>query len=72
MWRDGRVNLYSIHLFLAIILLIFPPNTLFHRYRPIRPVRLTGFQQARQAFPLGLGLYRDCGSLVERMKHSVV
>ena len=27
------------------------PNTLFHRQRPIRPVRLTGFQQARQAFP---------------------
>ena len=49
---------------IAIILLIFPPNTLFHRHRPIRPVRLTGFQQARQAFPLGLGLYRDRGSLV--------
>jgi hypothetical protein len=30
---------------------VFPPNTLFHRHRPIRPVRLTGFQQARQAFP---------------------
>ena len=51
LWRDGRANLYSIHLFLAIILLVFPPNTLFHRHRPIGPVRLTGFQQARQAFP---------------------
>jgi len=51
---------------LAIILLIFPPNTLFVRHRPIRPVRLTGFQQARQAFTLGLGLYRDCGPLTER------
>ena len=30
---------------------LVPPNTLFHRHRPIRPVRLTGFQQARQAFP---------------------
>ena len=46
---------------------VFPPNTLFHRHRLIRlirPVRLTGFQQARQAFSLGLCLYRDCGSLI--------
>jgi hypothetical protein len=32
-------------------------------HRPIGPVRLTGFQQARQAFTLGLGPYRDCGPL---------
>jgi hypothetical protein len=36
---------------LSICHQVFPPNTLFHRHRPIRPVRLTGFQQARQAFP---------------------
>jgi hypothetical protein len=32
-------------------------------HMPIGPVRLTGFQQARRAFTLGLGLYRDCRPL---------
>jgi hypothetical protein len=47
----GPIRARLAPLSLSICHQVFPPNTLFHRHRPIRPVRLTGFQQARQAFP---------------------
>jgi hypothetical protein len=48
------------------------PTPSFSDTGPLAPVRQTGFQQARQAFTLGLGLYRDCKPLSGNSNRCIV